>query len=472
MKKRKKWILALLLLCAALLAGSLLLSTPRFQSFSPADYTESARELHNPYIGWYRMYGYRLSDAQPPDISLISKEECETELVLLELNLADYADCPVSSAGLAQLDGILSAWRSAGKQLILRFLYDWDGNGLEAEPKRLSLIQEHMTQTAQVVNRYADCVYLLQGAFIGSWGELHSSNYMTDEDLTALTEHLAQAVDPGILLAVRTPEQWRTVTGSASPPAPEPASSGSLSARLGLFNDGMMGSETDMGTYAPEGTTPADSFEKRSRQEELLFQNSLCVSVPNGGEAACSTPYNDFPAAVENLSTAHISYLNGSYSQEVLSKWREYTYSGEDVFSGMNGYDYIARHLGYRYVLRAASFSASPSGNTKGVLSVSIENVGFANAYRPFQVSLTLRHYATGMEHPLQVQADPRTWNAGEKVRLEIPLEAAGLSPGRYEAVLTIRDSASGREILLANEGADANGTGCPIGTLTVGILP
>ena len=469
MKTNTKWMLAVLALCAAVLAGIVLSSAPRSLRFSPAPYTESTGELDNPYIGWYRMYGYRLSDSQQPDLSPAALEEPLPELILLELNLAGYADRPISPAGLEQLDQILAAWQSAGKQLILRFLYDWDGNGMDAEPEQLSLVLEHMSQAAQVVNRYADCVYILQGVFVGAWGEMHASRHMADEDLTTLAEHLAQAVDPRIFLAVRTPEQWRTVTSCAEPLTAELAFDGSLAARLGLFNDGMTASETDLGTYVPDGTVPANPYAKRPRQAELLFQNSLCAYVPSGGEAACSTAYNDLPAAIENLAAAHVSYLNGSYSEEVLSKWKGQVYQGRDIFSGISGYDYISRHLGYRYVLRSAGFSPGGAG---GVLSVSIENVGFAAAYRPFEVSLVLRHRTTGERRTLQVQADPRTWSAGEETRLDIPVQASALSPGSYDAALLIRDPASGREILLANEGAQAGGEGCPVGALTVGVFP
>ena len=56
---------------------------------------------------------------------------------------------------LAKLILFLSAWTKTGSQLILRFLYDWDGQNLESEPTELSQILTHMEQVGPIVNKYA-----------------------------------------------------------------------------------------------------------------------------------------------------------------------------------------------------------------------------------------------------------------------------------------------------------------------------
>lgn len=503
MKRKKRKLLVILILCALLIAGILLLPGLRFPAFSPAAFTESDAWLANPYIGWYEMHGYQLSDQAAPDLSQVPDKKQAPGLVLLEINLSQYADAPISDTGLGQLDEILAAWQAAGKQLILRFLYDWDGNARDAEPKELSLILEHMTQTMETVNRYADCVYLLQGIFVGNWGEMHSSDYLSEEDMVTLTLHLAQITDPAIFLAVRTPEQWRTITGLSQPPiagdtafdstseslvteesvtdattAGNAASSSpaeTLALRLGLYNDGMMGSETDLGTYASPEEAQDTPYARRSLPEEVRFQDALCLLVPNGGEAAGGdTPYNDIDAAVSYLSSIHASYLNGSYDEAVLSKWKEQVYDTGDsgnVFHGMNGYGYIARHLGYRYVLRSADFACPSPAAENGLFTLSLENVGFSNAYRSFDVSLILRHQVSRQEHVLPIQTDTRLWSPGTEVSLEIPVSVSSLSPGAYEIMLQIIDPASGAEIQLANEGAGAQDRNS-VGTLSVSIFP
>lgn len=469
MKKWKLLFVLSLFLVIALAAGSILcFKKQRLVDYVSAIRPESARELDNPYIGWYQLYNYSLSNEEPFDTSLISEQTYGPGLALLQFNLCRFMDSPISEAGLGQLEDILDAWHSTGRQLIVRFLYDWDGNALEQEPETLSLILEHMSQTAAAVNRHADCIHILQGIFVGSWGEMHSSNYMEEDDMLTLIRHLASVTDPDIFLAVRTPEQWRTIVQSAQPLSAEEAFDGSLAARLSLFNDGMMGSETDLGTYADAALSfPQTDYGKRFRQEELLFQEELCFYVPNGGEVVIDNPYNDFSSAVQDLARTHVSYLNNAYDEAVLSKWKESVCREGSPFAGMNGYDYISRHLGYRYVLRSSGLTFPQPHAETASLSLALENVGFAGSYRSFDVSVTLHCTEKGKKFLVPIQTDTRFWNPGSDISLEASFEVQQLGTGTYEIFLHISDPVSGFPILLANEGADAE-KGCHVGTLTI----
>lgn len=436
-------------------------------NYTAAVCTESAAELANPCIGWYRMHGYTLGSGSF-DAGQVRKEAYGSGLVMLQFNLSPFARSSVSAAALRQLDDVLGAWSARGRQLIVRFLYDWDGDAPEKEPESLSLVLEHMSQTAEVVNRYAGSVYIMQGIYVGSWGEMHGSNYMGEEDMLTLVNHLASVTDPCIFLAVRTPEQWRTVTESAQPLSRDQAFGGSLAARLGLFNDGMLGSDTDVNTYAAPGVSYSLSgYGKRPRQEELLFQNELCRYVPNGGEVIISNPLNDFPSAVQDLSRAHVSYLNSAYDAAVLSKWRQAVCREDGPFNGMNGYDYISRHLGYRFVVRSSKFGFTFPKNGRGSLAITLENVGFSNCYRNFDVSLTLRRTDSGREYTTPVTVDTRLWNAGSKLTMDVLLDVNGLPSGDYKVILNISDPVSGFPVRLANEGTGADG-GLSLGTLSL----
>ncbi len=466
MKPLKK--ILLLLLTACLTLGILFLyQNTCFPEYTAASCRESVQALNNPYAGWYQIYGYSLTDEEAFDSSRVP-ENSGPGLVLLQINLRNYADTPVSDAGLRQLDAILKAWQSAGRQLILRFLYDWDGNAQESEPETLTLVLTHMSQTAEIINAYADCVYLLQGIFVGNWGEMHGSRYMAGEDMLTLAEHLASVTDPRIFLSVRTPEQWRTIAGSSQPLSPKAAFDGSVAARLGLFNDGMLGSETDLGTYAAADASFAPSdFGKRLRQSELLFQAELCRYVPNGGEVVIDNPYNDFSNAVHDLACSHVSYLNSTYDETVFSKWKMAVWQGSDAFNGMNGYDYISRHLGYRYCVRSSDFNVSSPWNDTASLSVLLENTGFSNSCRSFDVCLVLVS-ASGRESLIPIPTDTRLWDTDAETRLEVSIPVGKLASGTYQVFLRLWDPASGAPVLLANEGADEE-NGCLLGSLSVG---
>lgn len=414
--------------------------------YAPAACTEISSELTNPYTGWYHMYGYVLgtdtiSNLPDPDSS---EDTQQSGLVLLEINLCRFSDQALSSSALSQLDTILSAWERNGNQIILRFLYDWDGKAMESEPQSIDQIFQHMDQTAEIVNRYTDCIFLMQGAFVGNYGEMNNSNYLSDENCTALIQHLADVIDPFIFLSVRTPAQRRRVLNSMDVPSEENAFDGSLFSRLGLYNDGMLGTANDTGTY---GDTPASADAYRSawvREDELNFQNELCNFVPNGGEVILDNPYNDLENAISDLAQMHVSYLNSAHDLAVLDKWKNSVYEDESsIFNGLSGYDYIGRHLGYRYVVRDTSLDRSS-------LTLQLANVGFSVSYRKMDLQLTLvSDTGEGFSYPLS--DDSRFWTPGSTVELSVSLPLRALEKGTYTVYFQMMDPSLQREIIPAN---------------------
>ena len=218
--------------------------------YTPAFTEESAQSLDNPYRGFYRMSGYILSDDQKPSKAASwCKKSCKDNpypLMLLEINLKNYSNTSISTNALKQLNKILNECTRAKKQVVLRFLYDWDGQALSSEPSDLSQIKKHISQLSSTVNSYADCIYILQGALIGNNGEMNNSNYNDINQIRQIMEELDQNIVPDIYLAVRTPAQLRGVLRTRNPLSSTNAWHGTLESRLGLFNDGMLGSVYDL----------------------------------------------------------------------------------------------------------------------------------------------------------------------------------------------------------------------------------
>ena len=127
--------------------------------------------------------------------------------------------------------------------------YDWDGQALSTEPSDLPQIKNHISQISSTVNKYADCVYILQGTLTGNTGEMNHSNYGDINQIRQIIEALDQNISSDIFLAVRTPGQLRGILRTRTPLSSTDAGNGSLQARLSLFNDGMLGSVYDLGTY-------------------------------------------------------------------------------------------------------------------------------------------------------------------------------------------------------------------------------
>lgn len=454
--------------------------------FQPALQTESAAFLDTPYQGFYCLYGYMLypdnNAAMQQQLQNIQKDIVRdtNSLVLIEINLKNFRDGALTETALQQLDTILSLWADADHQIILRFLYDWDGRATETEPENLETVKLHMTQTAEIVNKHVGYIYMMQGIFLGQHAEMHGSRFVIEDVMDELFLHLANVTDPSIYLSVRTPAHWRILADSVDPLPASDAFSGSPTSRLGLFNDGMLGSDLDLGTYGDtsrEGTT--DPAVKGNRAEELAFQNELCRYVPNGGEAVLDNPFNDLDAAITDLGKMHVSYLSEMHDSAVLNKWRSSVYTGNDIFHGCNGFDYIKKHLGFRYVLRYASLNSDNVLNWKGDLIIAIENVGFSNSYVNFPVTLIMENTETLEQTAYSLSAtsspdatpitDARLWNSGELNTISVPLDIRGLGEGSYRFYLTVTDPLNGNPILFANEPNSNISEGCYfLGELTV----
>ncbi len=430
-------------------------------TYTPAEYIESTEYLDNPYIGYYHIYGYVLKDevayASPEDVPNVPDPETSQtveRIVQVQINLCRFRDQELTETALSQLDTILSAWCSTDYSLLLRFIYDWDGRALEAEPGDISMLLRHMEQAAPVYNQYADHILMLQGLFTGNNGEMHHTNYASPEDMQQLAAKLAETADPSIYLAVRTPYQWRTITGADNYEELSQLPESPYLHRLGLFNDGMFGTGNDTGTYS------------RPREEELAFQDVLCQTVPNGGEAIIDNPYNDLDNAIADMRLMHVSYLNSVHDPAVLNKWKETVYTGDDAFYGVTGYDYIRNHLGYRFVLRSSELVRDYIEG-RIFLRVGIENTGFSRSYRGFSLCLTLRETQTGETVTIPLEEDSSCLASGETTYLDVPLAVEEYPAGAYELYWQTTDETFGETILYGNDLEPAE-YGYLLGTLLI----
>lgn len=459
-----KFILPFIAVFLLLIILIIFIQRPRQISFTPEILSESTSVLNNPYQGFYHIIGYTLTDdyVQTENLSDYHTRGYDSPLVLLEINLKNYRDGAVSDPGLTQLEDIFKAWSESDTQIILRFLYDWDGIAKATEPKSLSTILTHMDQVSEIVNRYASSIYLMQGIFVGSWGEMHDSYFMDEQSVKTLLSHLHEVIAPSIYLSVRTPAQWRMVTGLYDVPAKFPAfqEHPSMIGRLGLYNDGMLGSLSDLGTYGdtPRKEATFPSY-KGIREDELSFQNTLCQYVPNGGEVVCNNPYNDLPSAVQDLRTMHISYLNADYDSTVLEKWRQTIWDARDAFSGCDGLTYVKAHLGYRYTVRQFTLRKRDLLHPRLTIHLTLENTGFGNTLKPFEAAVLFRHTTTGETIRLPLLFDFRNLKSGQTKTLTASLPVKDLTPGTYELFFSVTDTATGRQIALANTpGSKVNG--------------
>lgn len=442
------------------------------------EYSESTDELSNPYCGWYSMYGYFLTDGSSDQFdnttSKYLSNSTNTRMILLEINLKNFNNSPLTANALAQLDHTLNLWENEGHNLIVRFLYDWDGKAMETEPSEFETIKTHMSQVAAIINSHVSSVYIMQGIFVGDFAEMHSSHYMDEEHMTELANYLDSIIDKRIYLSVRTPQHLRTILGTASLPDVESTVKGnSGNFRIGLYNDGMLGSSIDVGTYGSSDMQfTSDNYKsKGNRAQEIQYQNTLCLMVPNGGEAVLDNPYNDIDNAAVDLASMHVSYLNKDHDLSVMNKWSRQIYTGNDAFYGSTARHFISTHLGYRYVLRSASIACKSYKNTVS-LQLSVDNVGFAPAYRNFNVYVTVESTDSEGNSTFDVvdvsdQTCVRTWYPGQTSSVNLSVPASVPESGMLTFYIKITDASTGETIRLANN-MELEGNGYCLGSLAL----
>lgn len=428
-------------------------------------FRESSRELRNPGRGLYNIYRFMIEDEKVNYWQLVQetyKADENTALTLVEVNLQKYRDGEISEAGMSNITALFQALGDLDKQLVVRFVYDWDGENEQYEPESIDIILGHMGQLENVLQEASGQIFVLQGLFVGNWGEMNGTRYSSDAELFRLTEKLDSVTEPSIYLAVRTPMQWRRITGLQEI-SEETFKDHLLAKRISLYNDGMLGNESDYGTYRVQEAGGKMSSE---RKKELAFQERLCSLVPNGGEVINDNPFNDFENAVKDLAAMHVTYLNEGHDQAVLDKWKKEKVTESGCFKGMDGYTYIERHLGYRLLIKKAEFHHTSFMDHIEV-GVTMKNVGFAPLYAEPEAELIFYDKEQGGYLTYKMYGDLRRLTGGNEadktlmLYADIPVDE--LLKVKYEVFFSLTDSITGKPIFLANE-QDAEEYGYRIG--------
>lgn len=334
---------------------------------------ETTDVLPNPAAGWYRIYKFPL-EVPAEQLERQWHLEPTEQLAFLMVNIGAFQCRELDQQALQNLEKGLEYFFRSGKDLIVRAAYDGEGKGIQSEPAQFDRVTQHMQQLVEVLQKYQSGIFVYQGMLLGSWGEMHSSRFLTKPRMKALLTILEQLESP--FLAVRRPVFYRMLRKNNGP----------QERKLGLFDDAILASQTDMGTFGWESRKTAPWETAWLPEEELEFEEELCRLVPQGGEALLPE-IGELPLkeTVARLKQMHITYLNSQYDPAVLDIWRRQRWGSGDVWNRMSGYDYIGRHLGYRLCIRDV-FSQIEEGKLR--LYVVVENVGFAPLYQPCEMRL------------------------------------------------------------------------------------
>lgn len=357
--------------------------------FAPATLAESSEPDTNPGRGWYQLFSFDIG--KPMEMGLLKGSVNEKDrLVLLLMNIGSCRTYDLTESMLEYLQQIFVFFSERKQEMIVRIVYDTEGKGLEREPASLEQVQRHMRQIGPVLRRFSGHIYTLQGLFVGNWGEMHGSRYLSDEKLRSLAETLWDAIGGSCYLAVRTPRQRRLLEQSRIDMQ-----------KVGLFDDGLFGSETHLGTFGVE----ADTSKRESAwlpEKELEYLNASCGRVPNGGEAVLGEGIGA-ERIIGTLESMHLTYLNRVYDARILELWRR------EIFrDGRSLYDYIGNRLGYRFVLKKVWMEKK---RREVMLFFSGENQGFGNLLRESELRLHVQRNRNDC-FCSRLDVDPRQWDS------------------------------------------------------------
>ncbi len=347
---------------------------------------ETNKELVNPERGWYQIHTFVLGE----EVSMRDREytlNSTDTLAFVLINISAYKNKDLDEIAEKSLHKIFDFFRDYGLDMIVRVVYDTVGNCLQSEPDDEEQIMTHMRQLGVILKEYVGEIYVYQGLLIGNWGEMHSSKFLSPARLCRLAEVFMEELKGTAFMAVRRPAYVRILF---------PQGEDVRQSQVGIFDDAILASPTHLGTFGEQPSSQARRDQSWRPVEELKYVSSLCDRVPYGGEALWSDEKDglekvrgDLKLLEAYMRDIHISYLNRVHDKRFLDKMATLTWKGKDIFRGMNGYDYIGRHLGYRFVIRNVSCKVLKQDKSLLNWEITIENVGFSRSFFETKTVLT-----------------------------------------------------------------------------------
>ena len=371
------------------------------------------------------------------------------------LDVIGGMDMPLTSDAIAAVSNTLANARSNGAVMIVRFGYT-SGGETGAEPTDFATLLGHVRQLGPVLGAFPDVVLAVECGMTGPWGEMHSNGYREPHHIKAIGDAWLETLSPQTSLLVRYPMWILEYAGKNVDEFMKEIDDGAYyksqpaQKRIGMFNDGYLGTDADYGTWR--------SGPMWMVREQGVRYLEARRNVPYGGELAHisdgeaeAVPLFDLSKynIVREFYRTHLSYLrNIDTKGHVLAArigrltlTHEYDFEGMPDLSEWYGIDlrtFMNAHMGYRFVIRDVK-----SGS--GQIDMTVENTGFGHLLMKSRGEIS----AGGRSRP--VPLDLRKIRPGEKKTfvLRIP---KGAGPGA-PVLLTVRlDTPAAQVVHFAND--------------------
>ena len=377
-------------------------------NYSSNSFKESSEHINNPDQGFYRpllVYlkpdSFKHGNNYPEQVYHL---RCDISQFSGAVN-SEGTDKKITDVALNGLDEYLYQIKKENKNAVIRFSYDPNYGGNKNKEPPLSIIEIHIKQLSAILNKHIDTLTAIEAGLLGPWGEMHSSTIATEENKALIFKYWLQNTKDIPILA-RTPKAIFTYFGKTLDEMEKlvikPTDEGY---RLGLFNDGYLGTNIDTGTYV---------YDRVRETNWLSTQNE---HLPYGGETSGVSYMSNLEICLPEMFLLGLSYLNIEYHTGVIQKWKDLNYNdtlGSDIlFYGMSGFEYIKRHLGYRLVIKSITVSYEKYGNYE--MKIKMRNVGFGNLLKIKKVDLIF----TDMQDKEIYRSNVGEYNGGISIEIK-----------------------------------------------------
>lgn len=418
--------------CFAAFAAAIAISgcsdvMPERGEVQPLDYNESVAAIDNPDSGFYRPIYVRVTEnGVSYNESIVN---ASTRLYHLRCDISAFsaavngvADKPLTQAALGGLNDMLAYLRANDKNAVVRFAYDSEYRGEANKEPTLPVILQHVEQLCGVLDDYSATVTAVETGLIGPWGEMHTSAIANAEHITPIVDAFLTRLS-NVPVLVRTPKMIYDYIGIAGDDAEDYVVGASDKAYyLGLYNDGYLGSDTDLDTYA-------------DRDRDIAFLSGQTAHLPFGGEVTVpDSTLHDIDVCVPEMFRIHLSYLNLEWDNRVIDKWKNSLYtsdSGNDkAYYGKTAFEYISNRMGYRFVIKKSIIGVNDDASEVRV-ELDLENVGFGNMNKRKRAALV---FADG-NGEIKAVEQAGEFAGGTKVAYSASVE---LESGDYDVYLRL----------------------------------
>ncbi|SHL54023.1 protein of unknown function [Fibrobacter sp. UWOV1] len=277
--------------------------------------------------------------------------------------------------------------------VIVRICYDPWYNGRSNVTPEHKWVLRHVEQLAPVLSKNTDVIVALEMGMHGAYGEMHSDTSITYDRVAEATNLMLRNTPPELKILTRTGNYSAKVLGfdnwgvdfhiDGEKFAEIAKAKGDTMYRVGMFNDGYLGTQYDYGTWG------ADCKTSICREEGVAWLEKYSVNTPYGGEALTTAGGFEVINTPEFLSyegfRTHTSYLNVQWNNNLIDGWKKSQFEGKDFeydgskIDSLTGFKYVNDHLGYRFVLRESWMSDTVGFDHVLHAKFRVQNVGFGN---------------------------------------------------------------------------------------------